>query len=70
MLGMSEINDYVLLPTDVEPQEEDAEKSLDFDHISEFRFYSFAAVSYNPHVCTNNSRVCDLVIVYIFISEE
>ena len=39
MVGMREINDYVLLSTDVDPQEEDAEKSLDFDDISEFRFY-------------------------------
>jgi len=44
MLGMREINDNVLLSTDADPQEEDAEKSLDFD-----------AVSYNPHVCITNS---------------
>jgi len=35
---MRGINDYLLLSTDVDPQEEDAEKSLDFDDISEFRF--------------------------------
>jgi len=38
---MREINDYVLLSTDVDPQEEDTEKSPDFDDISEFRFYFF-----------------------------
>lgn len=35
---MREINNYALLSTDVDPQEEDAEKSLDFDDNSEFRF--------------------------------
>ena len=59
MLGIWEINDYVLLSIDVDPQEEDAEKSLDFflklyafilftstlfDDISEFRFNFFTAV--------------------------
>ena len=39
MLGMREINDDVLLSTDMNPQEEDAEKSLDFDYFSKFRFY-------------------------------
>ena len=70
MLGMREINDYVLLSTDVDPQAEDTEKSLDFHFISEFRFYFFTVVSYNPHVYTTNSGVCDLVLVYIFIFEE
>ena len=39
MIGMREINDYVFLSTDVDPQEEDAEKSLDSDDISKFRYY-------------------------------
>ncbi len=39
MVGMKEINDYVLLSTDVDPQEEYAVKSLGFDDISEFRYY-------------------------------
>jgi len=56
MLGMREINDNVLLSTDADPQEEDAEKSLDFD-----------AVSYNPHVCITNSWVYDLLIAYILV---
>ena len=43
---MREINDYVLLSTDVDPQEEDAKKSLDFDDISEFRYHFFTVVSY------------------------
>ena len=55
---MREINNYALLSTDVDPQEEDAEKSPDFDDISEFRFYFFTVMSYNPHVSTINSGVC------------
>ena len=39
MVGMREINDHLFLSTDVDPQEEDAEKSVDFDYISEFRVY-------------------------------
>ena len=58
---MREINDYVSLSTDVDPQEEDAEKSPDFDDISELRFYFFTVMSYNPHACTINSGVCDLI---------
>jgi len=67
---MKQINDYVLLSTNVDPQEEDAEKSLDFDDISEFRYYFFTIMSYNPHVCSIHSGVYDLVIVIIFIFEE
>ena len=70
MVGMREINDNVLLSTDVDPQEEYAVKSLDFDDISEFRYYFFTVMSYNPHLCTINSRVYDLVVVIIFIFEE
>ena len=39
MLGIREIHDHVLLSTNVVPKEEKAEKSPDFDDISEFRFY-------------------------------
>ena len=35
MLEMKEVNDDVLLSTDVDSQEEDAKKSLDFDDIWE-----------------------------------
>ena len=45
MLGMREINDDVLLSTDVDPYEEEAEKLLDFDDTSELHFYFFTAVS-------------------------
>ena len=39
IVGMREISDYVLLSTDVDPQDQYAVKSLDFDDISEFRHY-------------------------------
>ena len=39
MVWISEINEYVLLSTDVDPQEEYTVKSLDFDGISELRYY-------------------------------
>ena len=67
---MRKINGYVLLSTDVDPQEEYAEKSLDFDDTSEFRYYDFTVLSYNPHLYTINLGVYDLVIVIIFIFEE
>ena len=50
--------------------QEDTEKSWNFDDISEFRYYFFIVMSYNPHLCTINSGVYDLFVVIIFISEE
>jgi len=44
MVGMREINEYILLSTDVDPQEEDAEKSIGVVHSPLF----FTAVYYNP----------------------
>ena len=70
MVWTREISDCVFLPAGVDPQEEDTEKSLNFDDISEFRYYFCTVMSYNPHLCTNNSGVYDLVVVIIFIFEE
>jgi len=65
MLGMREINDDVLLSIDINPQEEDAKKSLDFDYFK-ISLLFFTAVSYNPHVCITNLDVCDFVIAYLY----
>ena len=70
MIWTREISDCVFLPAGVDPQEEDTEKSLNFDEVSEFRYYFFTETSYNPHLCTINSGVYDLVVVIIFIFEE
>ena len=58
---MREINDYVFLSTDVDPQEENTEISLDFDDISELRtsLLFFSVISYIPHFCTFNAGVHD-----------
>jgi len=58
---MIEISDDALLPSDVDPKEEEAEKSH-FLITFEFRFYFFNVVSYNPQVQSTNLRVCDLGI--------
>ena len=70
MVWTREISDCVFLPAGVDPQEEDTEKSLNFDEVSEFRYYFFTEMSYNPQLCTINLGVYDLVIVIIFIFEE
>ena len=70
MVWTREISDYVFLSAGVDPQEEDTEKSWNFDDISEFRYYFFTVMSYNPHLCTINSGVYDLFAVIIFIFEE
>jgi len=70
MIWTREISDYVFLSVGVDPEEEDTEKSWNFDDISEFRYYFFTVMSYNSHLCTINSGVYDLVVVIIFIFEE
>ena len=51
-------NNYVLLSTDVDPQEEDTEKSSDFDDISEFHFY-FSLLRLTVLMFALLIRVCD-----------
>ena len=69
MVWTREISDYVFLSAGVDPQEEDTEKSWNFDDISEFHYYFFTVMSYNPHLCTMSLGVYALVVVIIFFEE-